>query len=411
MELPGRLRPDCSGVLIARPYCGKTESRRPSAVHRIPGSGSQRLAMGLHRTGTVEVGVRSKPWMTRQARAGAREEKVMRKRLRICTAVTLFAAGGLWADTPPHVQTFPLRDTTGLIAPKVKTEAVNYMGRRSVRITMDGDDRDGLALLPGTDFQDGVIEADIALKTTVPPGVRYPGFVGIAFRVRPDASHYELFYLRPGNSEAPDQAMRNHVVQYASEPGFGWYRLRREWPSVYESHADLAMETWTKVKIEVRGRSARLYVNGSDTPSLVVHGLRGEDLQGGVALWGYAGEEAYFSNLRITRAQAQPIEDGGEAAGTWDVNYASDYGRFAGSMNLHREGGVVTGTWSGAFGPNQPVTGTWRNGFVELSFSGTWPNEKPGPIDATLAGWIDGDSATGRMKVEGRADGQWTAVR
>jgi hypothetical protein len=80
-------------------------------------------------------------------------------------------------------------------------------------------------------------------------------------------------------------------------------------------------------------------------------------------------------------------------------------------MNLHREGATVTGTWSGAFGPNQPISGTWRNGYIELSFSGTWPEEKPGPVDATLAGWIDGDSATGRMKVEGRADGQWSAVR
>src|SRR5713101_2127450 len=140
-----------------------------------------------------------------------------------CTAVTVLAASCLFAETPPHVQTFPLRDTTGLIAPKAKTEAVNYLGRKSIRITLEGEDHEGLALLPGTDFQDGVIEADIALKTTVPPGVRYPGFVGIAFRVRPDASHYELFYVRPGNSEAADQAMRNHVVQYVSEPGFGWY--------------------------------------------------------------------------------------------------------------------------------------------------------------------------------------------
>ena len=33
------------------------------------------------------------------------------------------------------------------------------------------------------------------------------------------------------------------------------------------------------------------------------------------------------------------------------------------------------------------------------------------PAVATLAGWFDGDSAGGRMKVEGRADGRWTATR
>ena len=95
------------------------------------------------------------------------------------------------------------------------------MGRKCVRITMEGDDHDGHVLLPGTDFQDGVIDADIALKTTAPPGVRYPGFAGIAFRVRIDASPYELFYLRTGNSAAADQAMRNHTVQYVSGPDFG----------------------------------------------------------------------------------------------------------------------------------------------------------------------------------------------
>ena len=57
-----------------------------------------------------------------------------------------------------------------------------------------------------------------------------PGFIGIVFRARPDASHYEMFYLRPGNSLSEDQAMRNHSVQYVSAPGFDWYKLRREWP-------------------------------------------------------------------------------------------------------------------------------------------------------------------------------------
>jgi hypothetical protein len=243
------------------------------------------------------------------------------------SAVTLLAAGCLFAETPARVQTFPLRDTTGLIVPKAKTEAVDYLGRRSVRITMEGEDHEGLALLPGTDFQDGVIEADIALKATTPPGVRYPGFVGIAFRARPDASHYELFYLRPGNSEAADQAMRNHAVQYASEPDFGWYRLRREWPSVYESHAELAMETWTKVRIEVAGRAAKLYLNGSAKPSLVVDGLRGEDLHGAVGLWSFTDEEAYFSNVRITPAVPQNLKNGSEVAGSWEMRYSSDASR------------------------------------------------------------------------------------
>src|SRR5260370_33499704 len=50
--------------------------------------------------------------------------------------------------------------------------------------------------------------------------------------------------------------------RYSAEPDFGWYRLRREWPSIYESHADLAFETWTKVKIPVAARAATNYLSG-----------------------------------------------------------------------------------------------------------------------------------------------------
>jgi hypothetical protein len=35
----------------------------------------------------------------------------------------------------------------------------------------------------------------------------------------------------------------------------------------------------------------------SDQPGLVVDGLKGEDLRGGIALWGFPEEEAYFSGL------------------------------------------------------------------------------------------------------------------
>jgi hypothetical protein len=339
----------------------------------------------------------------------------MLNRLLISSALTVFAAGCLYAQAPTAVQDFPLQSAAGLVAPQSKAEAVDYLGRKCVRVTVDKEDGDGLVLLPGTDFQDGTIEADIALKSLVPPGVRFPGFVGIAFRMRPDRSHYELFYLRPGNSVAADQAMRNHSVQYTSEPDFGWFKLRREWPWVYESHAELAMETWSKVRIEVAGRSAKLYLNGSANPSLVVDGLKGEDLHGGVALWGYNGEEAYFSNVRITPAAPANVKNGSDAAGSWLLHYASDAGPMDAALELHRDGNKLTGTWSGPLGEGRAVTGTWRNGYIEVAFVGDWPKGAgqgaPGPVNAVIAGWIEGDAGKGRMRVEGRADGVWMAKR
>jgi hypothetical protein len=329
-------------------------------------------------------------------------------------ALAMLAAQGLLAQAAP-VQTFSLHDARGLTAPQMKMEAAKYLGRESLRVTVEGEDQDGLALLPGTDFQDGVIEADIALKSTMAPGTRFPGFVGIAFRARSDASHYELFYLRPGNSQAPDQAMRNHTVQYLASPDYGWYRLRREWPSIYESHADIAMESWMHVRIEVAGRGAKLFLNGSSRPSLVVDGMRGEDLHGAVGLWGYTNQEAYFSNVRIEPATAQKLANGSAATGSWTLHFASDAGPMDATMQLHTDGSQVSGTWSGPLGQSLPVSGIWRNGYVDLSFAGEWPagspDGAPGPVSAFLAGWIDGDSGKGRMRVEGRADGAWSATR
>jgi len=326
------------------------------------------------------------------------------------SASHLAAAQDIRSTEPnaPASQSFALTDTRDLFAQDVKAEAVEYKGRRAVRLTTEAES--GFAFVNAPQFHDGTIEFDMATKVNMPPGVRMPGFTGIAFRARPDGSHYEMFYLRPGNARADDQAMRNHSVQYTAEPGYGWEHLRRQWPFIYEAYADIALEEWIKVKIEVHGRHARLYLNGSANPSLVVDGMKGEDLQGSIALWAYTREDSYFSNLKITYAKPEPIQNGGDAAGTWDVKYASDAGTYTGTMKLVRQNNTLIGIWSGDFGPDQTISGVWRDGYIELTFGGTW-HEQSGTVAATLAGWIDGDTAKGRMKVEGRADGRWTAER
>ena len=324
----------------------------------------------------------------------------------------LVAVSAAAQSTP--VQSFPLETSAGLEAHNIKLEPAEFLGRKAVRLTTDAQDGAGFAILAGTDFQDGIIEADLAVKITTPPGVRMPGFEGVAFRVKPDGSEYQIFYLRPKNALAEDQAMRNHSVQYCAEPGFGWYRLRREWPYAYESYADIEPETWTHLKIVVAGRMARIFLNGSAKPSLVVDGMKGSTLRGRVALWGYAGEESYFSNVRITPAPPLPVKNGSDASGTWNLKLSSDAGRFEGTMKLTRNGEKVMGTWSGDLGDGKPIAGTWRDGYVELSFPADWPaggDGAPGPAKAFLEGWIDDASAKGRMRVENRTDGPWVAER
>lgn len=154
-------------------------------------------------------------------------------------------------------QVFPLTDIKDLTATKnVTVEATEFKGRKAVKVTKQPNSGDGVLLVTGTDFQDGTIEADVAVKVLTPPEVRNPGFVGIMFRTRPDGSG-DVFYVRPGNGRADDQAMRNHASQYMALPDHGWYRLRREWPFVYETSVDVQPETWIHLKIEVRAAPPR----------------------------------------------------------------------------------------------------------------------------------------------------------
>ena len=156
-----------------------------------------------------------------------------------------------------------------------------------------------MAILTGSDFQDGVIEVDIAgePRKDAPEGSR--GFVGIAFRVQPDNEHYECFYLRPTNGRTDDQLRRNHSVQYVSEPDWPWERLRKETPGVYESYADLVSGEWTKVRIVVSGTHAQLYVNGAEQPCLIVNDLKAGTSHGRIALWIGDGTDAHFANLVV----------------------------------------------------------------------------------------------------------------
>jgi hypothetical protein len=210
-------------------------------------------------------------------------------------------AAMLWIFQAANV---PLEPLARLKLQNVRAETVTYQGRSAVRITDAAADSlpDGarLAIVAGTAFEDGVIEAELtgdALPGT-PETVR--GFTGIAFRVAPDATKYECFYLRPKNGRSEDQTQRNHSAQYISVPDFPWQRLRSETPSKYESYVDLVAGAWTRIKIEVHGDKARLYVNGAGQPTLIVNDLKHGRSKGAIALWIGPGVVAHFANLTVT---------------------------------------------------------------------------------------------------------------
>ena len=202
---------------------------------------------------------------------------------------------------------FPLESTKGLQLHDAVATVVTHQGKKGLRVQLSPQvpaDQPHPALLvriEGVEFSNGVIEAEIGGIPAPGAAENARGFVGIAFRLQPDDKTYDAFYLRPTNGRAEDQERRNHAAQYISHPDWTWSRLRQETPSRYESYVDVQPDSWTKIRIEVHGTRARLYVHGQQQPTLVVNDVKsGATASGGVALWLESGTVAHFRNLRVT---------------------------------------------------------------------------------------------------------------
>jgi hypothetical protein len=191
-----------------------------------------------------------------------------------------------------------------LIPHKVKLESVDYLAKRAVKISEDGQVANGeaYAIVKEAVFHNGEIEVELAGRPaagTAAGGAR--GFIGIAFRLQ--NGQFEYIYLRPTNGRADDQIRRNHSTQYGSHPKFGFAELRQQSPEKYESYVDLEPGVWTRYRITAEGTKARLYVHGASQPCLIVNDLKLGDSSGGVALWIGPGTEGYFTGLEIKAAK------------------------------------------------------------------------------------------------------------
>ena len=233
--------------------------------------------------------------------------------------LVLTAAGGLLRPAPADAQQrYPLESVTGLTLHNVDAQPAALQDKKGLRLTLAEETRRRLSGVPaddprwvnleqyasvdGIDFSNGSIEVELAGEPAPGAGQGARGFVGIAFRLHKDKEAYDAFYLRPTNGRADDQERRNHSTQYVSHPDWPWFRLRKETPSRYESYVDLVPGQWTKIRIEVRGDRARLFVHGSEQPALIVNDVKtGAQGQGAVALWIGPGTVAHFRNLTVER--------------------------------------------------------------------------------------------------------------
>jgi hypothetical protein len=222
----------------------------------------------------------------------------------LLSAVSVFASAQRSHTTRA---TIPLAATTKFALTNARVLFVEYRGRHALKLApLAGHERDIdqalVAEVTQTDFRDGVIEVDVAgarregySKAEDVSG--FKGIVGVSFRVHGDSA--ERFYIRPENTRLDNQLFRNRSTQYESDPDYSWQRLRQESPGVYESYVDVEPGAWTKLRIEVSGNRARLYVNGAAQPCLIVNDLKLGESHGRIALWARISSEAYFSNLRV----------------------------------------------------------------------------------------------------------------
>jgi hypothetical protein len=208
----------------------------------------------------------------------------------ICASLSLLLAAPLAAQSVDRLE-----------GKNVSIAQTKYQGRSAIQLiaSPDAPNATSYAVVKDALFGDGAIEVDLAGQPAAGAGSGARGFIGIAFRLQTDG-RYEYIYLRPTNGRADDQVRRNHSTQYSSHPDFDFARSRQEAPEKYESYVDLQPGVWTKYRIEVEGRKARLYVHGAEQPCLIVNDLKLEPQQGRVALWVGPGTEGYFSNLKIT---------------------------------------------------------------------------------------------------------------
>ena len=239
------------------------------------------------------------------------------KRLDIRPALFVLAAAAAVAPSTTasaQLKRYPLESPGGLRLHNVSAEPAELQGKKGLRVTISEEamrraqsmtpeqqaQLEQLAVIEGLDFANGVIEVEIAGEPAPGAGGGARGFVGIAFRLQSDMRTYDAFYLRPTNGRADDQERRNHASQYISHPDWTWFRLRQESPSKYEAYVDLMPGVWTRVKIEVRGDRARLYVHDQEQPTLIVNDLKtGASGKGAVALWIGPGTVAHFRNLTV----------------------------------------------------------------------------------------------------------------
>ncbi len=147
----------------------------------------------------------------------------------------------------------------------------------------------GAAVLKDFELQDGIVDVDVATSAS-------RGFFGLQFRIAEDGATAEEVYLRQHKSGLPD------AMQYTPILGAG-----RNWQLYngqgFTGAVDIPKDVWFRLRLEVTGAQARLYVGDTTSPALVMTDLKSGLRKGQVALFTLTGETC-FSRFQIRSTPA-----------------------------------------------------------------------------------------------------------
>jgi hypothetical protein len=151
----------------------------------------------------------------------------------------------------------------------------------------------GTAYLKDVDFENGVIEVDVAVT-----GDRsYPGLV---FRMQ-SPLNYERFYIRPHRAPFyPDALQYTHVVNGVAS----WQLCQGEG---YTTLAEIPENQWIHLKMEISGSQARVYLDDMKHPVLVIPRLKHGQSRGTLGVMGPRDRTAFFSNFRYKKDDTLPF--------------------------------------------------------------------------------------------------------
>lgn len=205
-----------------------------------------------------------------------------------------------------HLQAQPVKlAKSNLVANQVYMSLEKMDGEEVLKVIKDSTvqkvDEPTFVKIKDLDFENGTIEVKVLSRLLKNAPAFARGFIGIAFRIDDKNTHYESIYIRPTNGRADDQVRRNHSIQYYSYPDYKFDRLRKETPETYETYADMDLNEWITLRIEVKGKEAKLYLNNQKSPSFIVSEMKGSTAKGAIGLWVDIGTEGYFKDLKIMK--------------------------------------------------------------------------------------------------------------